>query len=106
MRTLHFLVDGQVLSPDPNCDFYSLVPSSNRYIRAEFTFSKEWENTPKVVGFYSRLGREYTPKVLKDGRTCIIPDEALKKRFFKLKVMGHGGLATNKLLVEQKGGDV
>jgi hypothetical protein len=63
MQTLKFIVDGQTIKPDPECDFSGLVPS----MQAEFTFSKEWESTPKVVAFYSRLGNEYPPQSLKDG---------------------------------------
>ena len=104
MRTLHFLVDGQMLSLDPNCDISGLVPGSTGKVRASFTFSREWGSVSKVVGFYSRLGKEYPPQLLRDGKTCFIPVEALQKQFFKLKVMGQNGLVTNKLLIEQKGG--
>lgn len=69
MRTLKFIVEGPVLKPDPECDFSGLVPG----LQAEFTLSKEWTSVPKVVAFYSRLGDEYPPQVLKDGKTCTIP---------------------------------
>lgn len=104
MRTLRFIVDGPTIRPDPQCDFTSLVLGSRTPIRAEFSFSKEWANSAKVVGFYSRLGREYTPQPLKDGQTCLIPAEALEKRFFKVRVLGRNGLKTNKLEIDQKGG--
>lgn len=100
MRTLKFIVNGPVIIPDPECDFSGLVPG----IKAEFTFSKEWTSTPKVVAFYSRLGNEYTPQALKDGKTCIIPAEALRKRIFKVQVLGTNGLVTNRLEIDQKGG--
>ena len=103
MRTLKFIVDGQIIRPDPDCDFSGLVPGTNQYIQAEFTFSKEWTSVPKVAAFYSRLGAEYPPQVLKDGRTCIIPTEALKKLIFKIQILGKNGLVTNKVAVEQKG---
>lgn len=102
MRTLKFIVEGQTIKPDPECDFSGLVPG----VQVEFTFSKEWESTPKVVAFYSRLGNEYTPQVLKDGKTCTIPTEALSKRIFKVQVLGKNGLATNRLEIDQKGGTV
>lgn len=102
MKTLKFIVDGQTLRPDPECDFSGLTPG----LQAEFTFSKEWANTPKVVAFYSRLGNEYPPKPLKDGKTCTIPVEALRKRIFKVQVLGKNGLETNRLEIDQKGGDV
>ena len=76
---------------------------------AEFSFSKEWENMAKVVGFYSPLGREYPPRVLADGKTCVIPFEALEKRTFKVQVIGQSKdfnqkLKTNKVTIYQTGG--
>lgn len=106
MRTLKFIVEGQALKPDPNCDFSGLEPGTVGYLKAEFTFSKEWASTPKVVAFYSRLGNEYPPRALKDGRTCLIPAEALRKRIFKVQVLGKNGLVTNRLVIDQKGGTV
>ena len=51
MRTLKFIVEGQIIRPDPSCDFSGLVPGSEGYLRAEFSFSKDWVNTIKVVSF-------------------------------------------------------
>lgn len=102
MRTLRFIVEGPVLKPDPKCDFSGLVPG----LQAEFTFSKEWRSAPKVVAFYSRLGNEYPPQALKDGKTCTIPAEALRKRIFKVQVIGQNGLETNRLEIDQKGGTI
>lgn len=102
MRTLKFIVEGRTIKPDPECDFSGLTPDS----QAEFTFSKEWESVPKVVAFYSRLGNEYQPQALKDGKTCTIPAEALRKRIFKVQVLGKNGLVTNRLEIDQKGGAV
>lgn len=104
MRTLKFIIEGQTIRQDPKCNFAGLVPGSGGYLQAEFAFSKEWVNSPKVVAFYSRLGKEYTPQPLNDGRTCLIPSEALEKRIFKLQVLGRNGLKTNKLEIDQKGG--
>lgn len=104
MQTLKFIVEGQIIRRDPRCDFTDLVPGTEGYIQAEFSFSKEWLNSPKVVAFYSRLGKEYTPQALKDERTCLIPKEALEKRIFKLQVLGRNGLKTNRLEIDQKGG--
>ena len=43
MRTLKFIVKGQTIVLDPNCDTTSLVPGSSGYVQAEFDFSSEWE---------------------------------------------------------------
>lgn len=107
MRTLKFIVDGQTIRPDPDCSFEGLVPGTDGYLQAEFTFSHEWDGCVKVVSFYSQLGVEYRPQILKDGKSCIIPSEALAKRVFKIRVTGatRDGLTivTHKLAIDQKG---
>lgn len=108
MRTLKFIVDDQIIKQDPNCDFTGLVPGSEGYLQAEFSFTPEWNNCAKAVTFWSIMGKEYPPKLLKDGATCMIPAEALKKRVFKVQVTGLRGdgysLTTNKVAVSQNGG--
>ena len=104
MRTLKFIVEGQTIRLDPRYDLADPISGLEASTKAEFTFSKEWANSPKVVAFYSRLGKEYPPQALKDGRTCLIPLEALEKRFFKVQVLGRNGLKTNKLEIDRKGG--
>lgn len=107
MRTLKFIVEGQTVKPDPRCDFSGLVPGTEGYLQAEFSFSKEWNNITKVVGFYSKLGNEYEPQPLKNNRTCMIPPDATNKRSFKLQVIGMQGdytIRTDRFEVIQKGG--
>lgn len=107
MRTLKFIVDGSVIRPDPKCDFSGLVPGAKGYLLAEFSFTNDWNGYTKVAEFTSRLGREYPPQVLTDGKTCVIPEDALKKRFFKIKVLGKKDgitIETNKVTVDQNGG--
>lgn len=109
MRTLKFIVEDQIVRPDPNCDFSNLVPGTRGYLRAEFSFSKAWDGYTKVAGFFSAMGREYKPQILKDGKTCVIPAEACAKSLFKVQVLGQRGvdvLKTNKLAVNQTGGSV
>ena len=107
MRTLKFIVENQIVKPDPNCDFSGLVPGTEGYLQAEFKFSPEWNDTVKVVGFYSLMGKSYPSQILKDGRTCVIPAEALKRRAFKIQVLGKKGdetLTTNRIQINQDGG--
>lgn len=107
MRTLKFIVDGQILKPDPNCDFSDLVPGSGGYLRAEFSFSPEWNDCVKVAAFYSRLGKEYPPQILNGGKSCLIPELALDSRIFKIQIIGKSDnkrLKTNRLEVDQNGG--
>ena len=108
MRTLKFIVDGQVIKQDPDCDFSGLIPGTEGYLQAEFVFSSEWDGTTKVAAFSSMLGREFTPKLLKDGKTCDIPTEALTNRKFKIHVIGQKKtgykITSNKVTVNQDGG--
>ena len=106
MRTLKFKVDGQIVTQDPTCDFSGLVPGTEGYLQAEFSFSPEWNGCAKVVGFSFRKS-EYPPQVLKNGKTCVIPSEALMKRSFEIQVLGKRKdfkIITNKVKVNQDGG--
>lgn len=107
MRTLRFIVENQLIRPDPNCDFSGLVPGSKGYLNAEFVFSSEWAETAKIASFYSMLGKEFPYRILEDGKSCEIPEEALKRRSFKIQLLGKNGdtlLVTNKVVVNQNGG--
>lgn len=107
MRTLRFIVENQIIKQDPTCDFTNLIPGSEGYLEAEFSFSKEWDNCAKVAAFYSPLGKEYPPRVLADGKSCVIPFEALEKKTFKIQVIGKKKdfkIKTNKVVVCQNGG--
>lgn len=108
MRTLKFIVDGQTIVQDPECDFSGLVPGTEGYLEAEFSFSPEWKNSTKVATFHSIMGKEYPPQILYQGKTCTIPREALKRKVFKVAVIGKKGdikLTTNKVAVSQNGGN-
>ena len=107
MRTLKFIVEGQIIKQDPSCDFTNLVPGTEGYLRAEFSFSPEWNGCVKVASFWSAVGDEYPPQVLSDGVSCLIPDEATQRYAFKVGVIGKSNtvrLVTNKAIVKQNGG--
>lgn len=108
MRTLKFIVEDQIITRDPECDFNDLVPGTEGYLRAEFSFSSEWAGCVKAATFFSMMGTEYPSLLLENGRYCMIPAEALKRRIFKVQVTGKGKgsklLKTNKLMVIQNGG--
>ena len=109
MRTLRFIVEGLIIKKDPACDFNNLVPGTEGYLQAEFVFSSEWEGLTKVAAFSSATNKEYPPQLLKDGRTCTIPTEALTKYSFKVGVIGKKNnvrLATNTVSVKQTGGAI
>lgn len=107
MRTLKFIVENQLIRQDPNCDFSGLIPGTKGYLRVEFTFSKEWADCAKIASFYSMLGKEFPYRILEDGVSCEIPVEALKRRSFKIQLLGKYEdklLITNKVVVNQNGG--
>ena len=107
MQTLKFIIKGQSIEIDPENNANSLVPGTEGYVLAEFTFSKEWDKCAKVAAFYSNLGREFEPQILNDGKLCVIPKEALSLSIFKVKVFGKKDdytICTNKVTVHQKGG--
>lgn len=107
MSTLNFIVKGQSMILDPTCDINSLIPAADGHFRAKFKFSSEWNGCTKVAAFFSNLGREYEPQIIKNNDTCIIPAEALGKSIFKVQVIGKNTnykLRTNKVQVHLKGG--
>lgn len=109
MRILRFIVEGQIIKPDPTCDFGNLIPGIESFIQAQFSFSKEWNNCVKVAAFYSMIGTEYAPQPIKEDMTCMIPVDATKRHRFKIQIIGHNKkenskLCTNKVIVEQGGG--
>lgn len=109
MRKLKFIVDNQIIKPDPKCDFNNLVPGTEDYLCLAFSFSKEWAGYAKVVEFKSMMGKEYKPQVLDSNYVCIVPKEAAVRRSFKIRVLGKNGdskLATNKITIKQDGGVV
>ena len=107
MRILKFIVNGSVIEQDMSYDSGSLVPGSGEEVQAEFIFSNEWSGYAKVAAFWSLLGREYPPQIVKNGVRCTIPREALERRAFKVQVVGYKDgekIRTNKVKVEQLGG--
>ena len=107
MRTLRFIVKDQIIEKDPNCDFSNLVPGTDGYLRAEFSFSPEWDGYAKAAVFWSMMGKLYPSRKLDSSGGCEIPAEALKKMAFKIGVVGKKGdvkLNTNKLVMRQDGG--
>ena len=106
IRTLKFIVNGQIIEKDPNCDFSNLIPGTEQYLKLEFLFSPEWNGYDKVVQF-KRFKQEFAPQVLVDGKSCLIPVDAAKQKMFNIKVLGRKDktkLNTNSVLVVQDGG--
>lgn len=107
MRVLTFIVDGEKLRLDPECDCSGLFPGKEDEIEAEFVFSSEWDSMIKVAAFWSMLGKEYPPQILDSNDVCMIPQEALSKPVFKIQVIGKSrgnNFRTNTVSIYQRGG--
>lgn len=106
MRTLDFKVDSQILTKDDLCDFTGLMPGTNEYLNARFSFSKEWDGCVKIVEFSSG-GNEYAPQVLDSKNMCTIDSQVSDRVIFNIRVLGKKGtfkIVTNKISVRQNGG--
>lgn len=106
MRTLSFIVDGQIIKQNPECNFSDIVPGSSGYLIAKFKFSNDWDNTIKAAIFQNGENESY-PEILKDGSSCIIPSEVLINKQFTISVLGKNEkikITTNKVKVVQNGG--
>lgn len=104
MRTLKFIVDKQLILKDPDCDFSGLIPGTDEWLKAEFSFSAEWDGFAKTISFWSPLGMPYPQCALQNDGVCLIPEEATKMRIFKISVKGTKGeatLTTNKIAIIQ-----
>ena len=107
IRILKFIVDGQIIKQNPSCDFTGLIPGTEGYLAAEFSFSPEWNGYIRVAEFWRGV-KECPPQVLKDGKTCVIPAEALKGKKFGIRIIGKSKdtpkMATGRIEVRQDGG--
>ena len=106
MRVLDFIVDKQILTKDPKCDFTNIIPGSKGYLRAKFGFSEDWDDCIKVVEFsYGKT--EYPPQRIDESNECEIPPGALKNPSFNIGVFGRREgfeISTNKISIDQNGG--
>lgn len=105
IRTLKFIVEGQCIKHDLLCDFSGVIPGSEGHLKAEFQFSPEWAGRDKAAAFWSASGRKYPSVALSDDDSCIIPQEALQTRTFKVQIIGTtedgATIPTNRLPVFQ-----
>lgn len=102
MRLLKFNVDAQHIQKDPNCDFSNIVAGTKEYLRAQFTFSPEWQDCILVASFWR--GKDEHAVFIENGE-CMIPSEALTGNMFRISVIGQRGtyrITTNKIAVKQE----
>ena len=74
MRVLKFIVKGQALYPDPECDFSGIIRGSKGYLIAEFSFDAAWKGCTVAASFWHMDGEH---AALVQNNRCEIPAEAL-----------------------------
>ena len=102
MRLLKFNVDAQHIQKDPDCNFEHIVAGTQDYLRAQFTFSPEWQDCILVASFWR--GQKEHAAFIQNGE-CVIPPDALIGPTFRVSVTGQRGdyrITTNKILVRQE----
>lgn len=105
MRVLKFIIDGLKLTKDSQCDFSGIVPGTKGYLKAEFKFNEDWYNCNKMAVFTVPGSQKEVP-VRIENTHCVIPDDVLIRRSFKVRVIGVKPglrLPTNNLEVKQDG---
>jgi hypothetical protein len=103
MRTLKFIVHGQKIKRDPQCDFSGIVLGTSGYLNAHFIFDSAWAGAVKAASFFC-LGKEYAV-LLNENDMCKIPAEALPWTCFDVGVTGKRNnliITTNTCKVEQE----
>ena len=86
MRTLEFVVEGQLIKKKTDCDFSNIVAGSVGYLEAKFYFSPEWNDCKKAASFWAD-GNEY-PVLLDSNDKCVIHPQALTGERFQVSVTG------------------
>lgn len=102
IRILRFIIRAQTITKDPMCNFDKIVKGTSGYIKAQFSFSSEWNGCKIAASFWS-LGKEYAA-ILKNGE-CFIPEEALQWNNFGVSVTGIRGkykIKTNQIRINQE----
>ena len=103
-RELKFIVSGQKIKKDAECDFSNIVAGTRGYLVASFRFTKEW-NDMKKIAVFSALGEGFSAAINSKGK-CYIPDDALVWSTFDVSVIGQDNkrkyVCTDKVSVEQK----
>lgn len=104
-RVLSFIIEGQSIKKDPNCDFTGLVSGTKGFYQAKFTFDKEWKEYKRIAIFKARNITKFIPII--DG-TCPIPDEVTEHLNYRISVLGQNGsqsIPTTEVSIRQnKGG--
>ncbi len=104
-RVLSFIVEGQSIRKDPNCDFTGLVSGTKGYYQAKFSFDKEWKDYKCIAIFKTSKITKFVPII---NNACSIPDEITEHLNYRISVLGQSGLqsipTTEVSIRQNKGG--
>lgn len=104
MRILDFIVKGQSLTKNPDCDFGNIVAGTRGYLSARFQFyGNEWNTCKKAASFYLE-DREFAV-LLDENNSCLIPNEVLVSDRFEVSLTGLKNemlIKTTKVKVKQE----
>ena len=88
MRLLKFNIDAQQIQKDPECDFSNIVSGTKDYLKAQFTFSPEWQDctiaqilSVMLSTFQVKLSQNSFNLIYNLGERCFIIDSKLRKNF-------------------------
>lgn len=82
MRTISFSITEQHITASPISD---LVGNTRNYVKAEFTFSSEWDDMLKVAIFTAN-SKQYD--VIIENGECMVPGIAMSGEYFDVGVCG------------------
>ena len=105
-RVLSFVVEGQTIKKDEQCDFTGLVSGTKGFYEAKFSFDRSWKVYQKIAVFRTIATKKYV--LINDG-SCMIPDEITDGLTYYVSVVGVMGdvsLPTTETFVRQKRGGV
>ena len=86
MRTLQFIVDGQNLIKDPNCDFENIVKGSHNYLSCWFSLSRDWSGCKVAVSFLKN--EKEIDAVMLENYCCMVPNKVSELQSFYIKLVG------------------
>lgn len=96
MRKLIFIIQGQLIKPDPSCDFTGIVPGTEGYLQAEFKLDNAWDGCKIAASFWRGTDEFAVPLV--DG-ICTIPTNVLTAQYVGVSLTG---ISTNYRIVTNK----
>lgn len=92
---LEFKIRNQILERN---DDNAIVSKSKNYLYCQFSFeTDEWANIEKFAIFKDDVGRAYNVRL--ENNKCLVPDDVLRKEFFRVSVYGGDLITTTEQVV-------